>query len=190
MAGGGNTDMDDITSSAHHSPHTAEVSTVEKVRKKERKSGRKELNVGKQLLNPSFFRFRFYFIDFPEHSFNFDGSRYSQCARTRFALVFEWYNLLSFSFAQISRTKQEKERERKKNACIVKSQPTIRKVRFNLSSPSNSPMYQLTSNLNICLLPQKIPAKREEKITIEPDVAAKTSTVIISAEIRKRGSQT
>lgn len=34
-----------------------------------------------QLLNPSFFRFRFYFIDFPKHSFNFDGSAF-QCSCT------------------------------------------------------------------------------------------------------------
>lgn len=71
--------------------------------------------------------------------------------------------------------------------CIVKSQPTIRKVRFNLMPP----IYTTLSNLNRCFRTvRKIQGKNS--IRNERERARKRerkSTVIISAEATEHGNQ-
>lgn len=180
MAVGRNADMDDITSSAHRHlcpPPTPPFSRrrtkakkrercteggVKSNKKDEEKVAEKNWDEGKQLLNPSFFRFRFYFIDFPEHSFNFNGWLRRSAMRalhTRFRppAAFECDMSCFHSAFQIFSTIESNA----SSACIVKSQSTIRKVSFQ--SQAQIPTRIESEYMFVAAVGKKIPARKKEE---------------------------
>lgn len=207
MAVGRNADVDDITSSAHRHlcppppPPAQDREWRQKTekdgkkrewratKKKEKKSGRKELGWRETIVESFlsslpflFYRFPWTFIQFQWLAPVFGNAR-SRHSIMSASSIRMWYELLSFSFPDFLCTIELNAR----GACIVKSQSTIRKVSFQSQARI---LTRIESEYMFVAAVGKNSGTKKRRRKTQQQQQRRASTVIISAEIRKRGSQT